>query len=613
MELKHIDIARLSVSGLNMRGTKKSCDIANILPSVRARGVLVPLIVREKAGGEVGFDEGAGEAGLGEDGERRPAYEILAGKRRYHAALAVIAEGGGIEDLPCAVLEPGDDAAALEASLIENIARLNPDEMTRCETFTRLVREGRDVESIAHTFGLTALQVKRTLALGNLVPRLRSLYRADRIDAVSLRHLTMASKARQREWLALYDDEAAYAPMGHALKAWLFGGASIPVSAALFEVDDCNLLVVADLFGEESYFADADAFWPVQMQAIEERADSYREAGWSEVAVMERGTPFHTWEHERRAKTKGGRVYVTVGHRGDVTFHEGYVTTKEARRLERGEDIERPIRSEVSSTVNAYIDLHRHAAVRAKLATDTGLALRVMVAHVIAGSALWNVRVEPQRAPNDAVAESVEGCAWESSFDAKRREVLALLKFDPDTPTVTGGDVGEHGICGLVSHLIGLSDEQVLAVLGVVLGETLDVGTGLVEMLGQHMSIDICQVWQADDALLDAVRDREVLGRLLADVAGEEVASANAKATTKVQRGIIRDCLTGSNGRSRREGWVPKWMAFPPSGYTERGGVGSVERAARVADLVTDETAAEPEGEAVEAHAEPAEPLAKAA
>ena len=215
MELMHIDLARLSVSSLNMRGTKKTCDIANILPSVRVRGVLVPLIVRELPG--------TGDGG----NDSPPAYEILAGKRRYHAARTVAEEGGGIEDLPCAVIEPGDDAAALEASLIENVARLDPDEMTRCETFTRLVREGRDVEGIAQTFGLTALQVKRTLALGNLVPRLRNLFRAGGIDAVSLRHLTMASKTQQKEWLDLHDDERATAPTGSWLKAWLFGGASI--------------------------------------------------------------------------------------------------------------------------------------------------------------------------------------------------------------------------------------------------------------------------------------------------------------------------------------------------------------------------------------------------
>lgn len=176
MELKHIDIARLSVSSANMRGGKKAPDLTNILPSVRARGVLVPLIVRENGSPD--------------------AYEIVAGKRRYHAALAVAEESGSIDPLPCAVMEAGDDAAALEASLIENIARLDPDEMTRHESFTRLVREGRSVDDIALTFGLTALQVKRTLALGNLMPRIRNLYRADRIDAITVRHLTLATKAQ---------------------------------------------------------------------------------------------------------------------------------------------------------------------------------------------------------------------------------------------------------------------------------------------------------------------------------------------------------------------------------------------------------------------------------
>src|SRR3546814_7803841 len=99
----------------------------------------------------------------------------------------------------------GDDAAALEASLIENIARLDPDEVNRCEAFTRLVREGRSVEDIGLTFGLTGLQVKRTLAIGNLLPRIRNLYRAEKIDVVTMRHLTLATKVQQRDWLDLVD------------------------------------------------------------------------------------------------------------------------------------------------------------------------------------------------------------------------------------------------------------------------------------------------------------------------------------------------------------------------------------------------------------------------
>src|SRR3954451_23984270 len=128
MELKHIELANLTVSAANMRGRAK-VDIDNILPSVRARGILVPLMVRANGSSDT--------------------FEIVAGKRRYHAALAVAEENGGdAEPLPCAGLAEADDAAAREASLIENVARLDPDEVPRWETFTRLVKEGRSPDDI---------------------------------------------------------------------------------------------------------------------------------------------------------------------------------------------------------------------------------------------------------------------------------------------------------------------------------------------------------------------------------------------------------------------------------------------------------------------------------
>ncbi|WP_145199391.1 ParB/RepB/Spo0J family partition protein [Sphingobium sp. B2] len=579
MELKHIDIARLSVSSANMRGGKKAPDLTNILPSVRARGVLVPLIVRENGSPD--------------------AYEIVAGKRRYHAALAVAEESGSIDPLPCAVMEAGDDAAALEASLIENIARLAPDEMTRHESFTRLVREGGGVEDISLTFGLTALQVKRTLALGNLMPRIRNLYRADRIDAVTVRHLTLATKAQQREWLALLDSESDQTPLGQNLKAWLMGGAAISTEVALFDVGSYSGEIVSDLFGEDKYFACAADFWTAQMAAIEERADAYREAGWPEVVVMGRGEYFHTWERERCQKKKGGRVYVAISHRGEVTFHEGYITGKEARKREAGETLPKPVRPEISAPIQNYIDFHRHAAVRASLISQPAMALRLMLAHAIIGSPLWRVDVEKQRANTDAIAESVEASASEAIFDAERRAVLDLLGFDPETPTVTDGYAGDHGLPGLFNHLMGLPDETVMSVLTVVMGETLAAGSATVELLGTLLKVDMAAVWQADDALLDSIRDKEVIGRIVADVAGNAVASANAGESVKVQRQIVRDCLAGANERAKVDGWVPRWMAFQPSTYTVRGGVGSVERWSEIASLLdTAETVDQPMAQA---------------
>jgi len=446
--------------------------------------------------------------------------------------------------------------------------------------------------------------VKRILALGNLLPRIRTLYRGGEIDAGTVRHLTLASKSQQKAWLALFDDEGAYCPTGHQLKAWLFGGTAIAVKHALFDVADVKAAVVSDLFGEDSFFADADAFWSAQMAAIEARKADYLEAGWSDVVIMARGDWFRPWDHAHAGKRRGGRIYVEVRESGEVSFHEGFVTSKEAKRLSSGggdgegdAGVAKPVRPEVSGPLNAYIDLHRHAAVRADLASHGGVALRAMLAHIVAGADLWRVDVEAQRAPKEDIAESVEGCSAEAAFDLKRRAVLALLGFDAEAPTVTGRPMHRPPFAPLFARLLDLPDPVVMEIVAIVMGETLQAGSEAVEMIGVHLGTDMRQHWSADAAFFDQLRDREVLLAITGEVAGPEVAAANAGEKGRALKAIIADCLEGANGRAKAEPWVPQWMAFPPSAYTTRGGVGSVKSARRVAHELAVPAAPEPEGE----------------
>ena len=567
MKLSFIDLGKLSISKANMRYARKAPDVADLLPTVRKRGVLVPLIVRPNCSPD--------------------AFEIVAGARRFTAAKIVADERGDSEGeaLPCAILEQGDDAAAIEASLIENIARLDPDEVTRWETFARLVREGGDIEDIAATFGIPELMVRRILALGNLIPRIRGLFRKGKIDRTTVRHLTLATKRQQKAWLALLDDPQQWAPTGRQLKDWLFGGACIPVKNALFDTEGMKGITL-DLFEQDSYFADAEAFWTAQNAAIDERRDAYLDNGWSDVVIIPPSEYFHAYEYVRMPKTKGGRVYVDVRANGEVEFREGYVTDKEAKRIAKGEAVDtgpKVSRPEVTGTMQTYIDLHRHAAVRAALTGHPRVALRLMVAHAIVGSPLWTVRVEGQATRNDAVRESVETCKGETDFDAKRRAVLDLLNYSPEEPTVSGGNGDPSGLVGLFFSLFGLTDRAVMQVIAVVMGETLAVGSAAVEAVGGEIGVDMARYWQADDAFFEALRDKMVLTRIVAEVAGEPVASANAGEKTKTLKQIVRDHIGGANGRAKVEGWVPKWMAFPPAAYTDRGGVGTVTAAELVA------------------------------
>jgi ParB family transcriptional regulator, chromosome partitioning protein len=572
MTLVFIDQDKLCVSKTNMRYGRKAPDVSDILPTVRKRGVIQTLLVRPNC--------------------MEGHFEIVAGARRFHAARLVAQETGEAEPLPCRILSETDDAAAIEASMIENLARLDADEVTQWETFTRLVKEGREVDDIAATFGLPDLTIRRILALGNLLPRIRHLYRAEMIDRATVRHLTRASKSQQKAWLALHDDPDSYVPTGHQLKAWLLGGQSIPARFALFDLEGYRGATVADLFGDDRYFADTDAFWTAQNAAIEAARDAYLDQGWSDVVIVPPSDHFHCWEYEKAAKRKGGRVYVDVRSSGEVSFHEGYVTRKEARKAERGEvpgggKVQRP---ELTSTLQTYVDLHRHAAARAALLGHPGMALRLMVAHAVVGSPLWTVRPEPQSTRNDEVRESIELSRGEALFDERRRAVLDLLGFSPEEPTVTGGNGdaaweardSQQGVAGVFLRLIALPDPALMDVAAVVMGETLAAGSAAVEAVGTEIGIDMADWWEADDALFSLLRDRELLGHMVAEVAGDTVATANGQEKAKTLKQIIADHLAGADGRTKVENWVPRWMAFPPSAYTERGGVGTVAAHAKV-------------------------------
>ncbi|MCW1432494.1 chromosome partitioning protein ParB [Novosphingobium sp. JCM 18896] len=297
---------------------------------------------------------------------------------------------------------------------------------------------------------------------------------------------------------------------------------------------------------------------------------------------------------------------------GEVTFHEGYVSQKEGRAAEKGEGGEpaaKPARSEVTANLGTYVDLHRHAATRSALLGAPGVALRLMVAHAVVGSPLWTVRPEPQATRDDGVSQSVAASKAEAEFDRARLKVLRLLGLSEDEPRVTGGNGDGFRLAGLFLRLMALGDEGVMAVLAVVMGETLDAGSPAVDAVAAEIGGDMAQYWHADDVFFDLLRDREVLVAMVEDVAGARVAEANAKEKGKTLKGIIEAHLAGADGREKVEGWVPRWMAFPPSAYTTRGGVDSVA-AAGIVDAAREALVSEtPSEDEAGENREPPQPL----
>ncbi len=470
--------------------------------------------------------------------------------------------------MSCSVIEAGDDAAAVEVSLIENVAREDADELTCFETYVALIRTGRTVDDLARTFGKSEREITQCLALANLLPRIRELYRDEQLDISDLQLLTLATKTQQRDWLKLWDDNDP--PTGHSLKAWLFGGKAIATKVALFDVATYPGKIVGDLFSEDGYFDSAETFWTAQDEAIATRRDAYLAAGWSEVVVLERGQHFPSWDFAKTAKKAGGKIFVEVAHNGEVRFHEGYVTQREANRTEakaKGEtvaDKEPEVRSPFTAAMRNYLDLHRHAAVRLALVARPKDALRLLIAHAVASSGNCKVRPDAQRADNKAIAESLAGSAAQSAFDAEVKKVRSLLapafkKLERDAG---------NGFCGqgydsaeltlaVFHRLLKLGDKEVARVAACVMAETLAVGSEVTDTFGQFAKVQTRSVWTPDSAFFDLMRDRASVNVMLAEVAGKKDADKLVSAKLKDQKVALADAA------AKDSTWCPGWMRFP--------------------------------------------------
>lgn len=155
-------------------------------------------------------------------------------------------------------------------------------------------------------------------------------------------------------------------------------------------------------------------------------------------------------------------------------------------------------------------------------------------------------------------------------------------ELDDDCDTLFGlADLGFHGVTGVFLRLMELPDVLLLDVIAVVMGETIAAGSAAVDAAGSEIGVVMADWWQADEALFSLLRDRQVLGHIVSEVAGATIAAANGKEQSKTLKRIVTDHLDGADGRAKVERWVPRWMQFPPSAYTDRGGVAAVTSAAK--------------------------------
>jgi ParB family chromosome partitioning protein len=134
-------------------------DLSELMASIAEKGIVEPLVVRPR-------------------GDR---FQIVAGERRYHAAVQV-----GLRELPVIVRDV-DDAEMMELGLIENLQRKDLTPFEEAEALHGLAeRCGYTHEDLARRLGKSRTSVTESLALHGMPEEVRTLCRLADISSKSL-------------------------------------------------------------------------------------------------------------------------------------------------------------------------------------------------------------------------------------------------------------------------------------------------------------------------------------------------------------------------------------------------------------------------------------------
>ena len=150
--------------------------LASLVDSIRAVGVLQPVLVRELAEG---------------------GYELIAGERRCRAARRA-----GLQTIP-ALVQDVSDVLSLEQALIENLQREDLNPLDEAAAYQQLIEDfALTHEEVARRVGRSRAAVSNALRLFQLPPSVQRYVRDERLSAGHARALLGTPARELQERLA---------------------------------------------------------------------------------------------------------------------------------------------------------------------------------------------------------------------------------------------------------------------------------------------------------------------------------------------------------------------------------------------------------------------------
>ena len=169
-----LPLVRLRAGRYQPRTRMDETALGELADSIRAQGVIQPILVRPVEAGQ---------------------YEIIAGERRFRAAQLA-----GLTEVPVVVRDVPDQAA-LAMALIENIQREDLNPLEEAQGVQRLIREfDYTHEQAAQAIGRSRSATSNLLRLLNLAAPVQQMLMAGQIDMGHARALLAVDAAHQIEF-----------------------------------------------------------------------------------------------------------------------------------------------------------------------------------------------------------------------------------------------------------------------------------------------------------------------------------------------------------------------------------------------------------------------------
>jgi len=172
---KYVETGKVSPNPKQPRSFSQDQSFQELVKSVKRFGILQPLIIRRNS-------------------KEEERYEIVAGERRYRAAIEV-----GITRLPAVVKKVKSDIESFELALIENIQRQDLSPIDEAQAFRYLLDDCNiSQDKLAKLLGKSRSSIANSVRLLNLDSQVQELVDKRVLSAGHARVLVPLERQKQR-------------------------------------------------------------------------------------------------------------------------------------------------------------------------------------------------------------------------------------------------------------------------------------------------------------------------------------------------------------------------------------------------------------------------------